>query len=44
MEKSLLNITINIINQKKGMTATEVKDVDGNFVVNLRGMNNENNF
>ena len=44
MEKSLLNITINIINQKTGMTATEVKDVDGNFVVNLRGMNNENNF
>ena len=44
MEKSLLGITIKIRNQKKGMTTTKVKYVDGNFVVKLSGLNIQNNF
>ena len=44
MEKSVLDLTIKIRNRKKGMTTTEVKDMDGTFVVKLHGMNIENNF
>ena len=44
MEKSVLDITIKIINQKKGITKTEVKGVEGTFAVKLRGLNIENNF
>ena len=39
MDKSALGLTINIRNKKKGMTTTEVRDVDGTFVVKLRGLN-----
>ena len=41
MEKSLLYLTINIRNHKKEMTTTKVKYVDGNFVLNLHGLNIE---
>ena len=44
MEKSLLDITIKIRNQKKGMTTTKVNDFVGNVVVKLRGVNAENKF
>ena len=44
MEILVFNITVKIINQKKGMKTTEVNDIDRNFVVKLRGMNNEDNF
>ena len=44
IEKSALDITVNIINYKKGMTTTEVKDIDGTFVVKLRSLNIENDF
>ena len=35
MEKSILDLTKQIRNQKKWMPTTEVKDVVGNFVVKL---------
>ena len=38
MDKYVLDITIEIINQKKVMTTTEVNDVVGNFVAKLRGI------
>ena len=44
MEKLLLDLTINIRNHKKGVKTTDVKDVDGTFVVKLRGMNIEKYF
>ena len=44
MDKSALGLTINIRNKKKGMTTTEVRDVDGTFVVKLRGLNIEKVF
>ena len=31
-------------NHKKGTTTTKVKDIDGTFVVKLRGLNIENDF
>ena len=39
MEKSALYLTIEIINQKKVMATTEVKNFVGTFVVKLRGLN-----
>ena len=39
MDKSVLDITVRVINQKKGITTTELNYIDGNFVVNLRGLN-----
>ena len=38
MDKYVLDITINMINQKRVITTTEVKDVVGKFVVKLRGL------
>ena len=38
MEKSVLGITIKIINQKKVMTKTEVQNFAGSFVVKLRSL------
>ena len=43
MEKLLLDITVKIRNHNKEMTTTEVKDIDGTFVVKLLGLNVENN-
>ena len=43
MEKSVVNITARMINLKKGMTKTEVKDINVNFVLKLRGLNIEKN-
>ena len=44
MGKSVLNLTVKIRNQEKVMTNTEVKDIDGSFVVKFRGLNFENLF
>ena len=44
MEKSVLDITVKMINHKKGITKTEVKDIDGTFVVKLHGLNIRNVF
>ena len=38
MDKYVLDVTIKIINQKRVITTTEVKDVVGLFVVKLRGL------
>ena len=44
MEKSVLDITNRLINVKQGMTTTDVRDIDGNFVVKLRGLNIDTHF
>ena len=44
MEKSVLDLTVKMRNQKKGMTKTEVKDINGTFVVKLRGLNLGNKY
>ena len=41
MDKSVLDITVKMRNQKNGMTATEAKYIDGNFFVKLHGLNIE---
>ena len=38
MDKYVLDIKIKIIDQGKGITTTEVKDVVGTFFVKLRGL------
>ena len=43
MDKSVVDIKVMMRNLKKGMTKTEVKDIDGTFVVKLCGLNIENN-
>ena len=43
-EKSVLDLTVRMRNLKKGMKTTELKDIDGNFVVKLRSLNIENGF
>ena len=42
MEKSLLDLMINIINQKKGMKTTEFKDFGRTLFVRLCGLKFEN--
>ena len=42
MEKSVLDITFKMINKKRGMTSTEVNNIDVTFVVKLCGLNIEN--
>ena len=44
MDKSVVDLTVRMRNMKKGMKKTEVKDIDGTFVVKLRGLNIENKF
>ena len=39
MEKYVLDLKIKMRNQKKIIMTTEVKDVVGGFVVDLRGLN-----
>ena len=48
MEKSVVDLTVRMINLKKKMIKTEVKDIDRTFFdrtffVKLRGLNIENN-
>ena len=40
----MLDITVRMINLKKLMTTADVKDIEGTFVVKLRGLNIENYF
>ena len=44
MEKSVLYITVSVRHQKQVFTASCVRDVEGIFVVKLRGQNIENCF
>ena len=44
MEKYVFDITIKIINHKKGMTTTEVNDVVGTFLIKLLGQNTKKHF
>ena len=44
MEKSVLDITVKMRNNNKEITTTKVKYIDVTFVVNVRGLNIENNF
>ena len=44
MGKSVVDLTVRMINLKKGMTTTELKDSDGTFVVKLYSLNIENYF
>ena len=44
MDKSLLDLTVKIRSEKKGMKTAEFKDVVGTFVVKLCGLNIRNNF
>ena len=39
MDKLVMDITVMMRNLKRGMTKTEVKDIDGTFVLKLRGLN-----
>ena len=39
MEKSVLDITDSVRNQKQGLTTSDLKDIGENFVVKLRGQN-----
>ena len=44
MEKYVLNIILKIRNKKKIMTATEINDVLGDFVVKLCGLKMKDKF
>ena len=44
MEKSVLNITDILIHQKQGLTTSDVRDIEGTFVVKLRGQNIDGHF
>ena len=44
MEKSVLDITDSVRNQKQGLTTSDVRDMEGNFVVKLRGQNINTHF
>ena len=39
MEKSVLDITDSLRHQKQGLTTLDIRDIEGTFVVNLRGQN-----
>ena len=39
MEKSVLDITDSVRHQKQGLTTSDVKDIEENFVVKLRTQN-----
>ena len=42
MEKPVLDIIDSVRHQKQGVTTLDVSDVEGTFVVKLRGFNIEN--
>ena len=44
MQKSVVDLTVRMRNMKKEMTTTEVKYIDGTFVVKVRGLNIDNYF
>ena len=44
MEKSVLYITDNIKHQKKGLTTSDVRDIEGTFVVKLHDKNIDNHY
>ena len=44
MEKSVLDITVILKNMKKVTTTTDVRDIDGTFVVKLHDLNITNYF
>ena len=39
MDKSVLDITDSVRHQKQRLTTSYVRDIEGNFVVKLRGQN-----
>ena len=44
MEKSELDITNSVRHQKQGLKTSYVRDIEGNFVVKLRGKNIDTHF
>ena len=44
MYKTVLDITDNVIHQKKGLETSDVRDIGGNFVVELRAHNIDSHF
>ena len=44
MEKSVLDITEILRHQNQGLKTSDVRDIEGTFVVNLRGQNIDSNF
>ena len=44
MEKSVLDITDSLRHQKQGLTTSDVRDIEGTFVVKLRANNIDNHF
>ena len=44
VEKSVLDITDSLRHQKQGLTTLDVSNIEGTFVVKLRGLNIENYF
>ena len=42
MEKSVLAITYSVTHQKQRLTTSDARDIEGTFVVKLRGQNIEN--
>ena len=44
MDKSALDITYSLRNQKQGLTKSDVRDIDGTFVVKLRSIKIEDYF
>ena len=44
MEKSVLDITDRLRHQKQGLTTSDVRDVEGTFVVKLRAQKVDSHF